>query len=541
MFNRKRILALILTAVFVAATIPFIGQVVYAASGSALSAKPSKTAFMMNGQAASVPEAYNVAESNYLQLRGIAALLNSTVAQFDVTWDGTYAVIETGKPYTGTANPATLADTTDVRKSNTQFKIDGKLVSFDKAYYIDGDTNYLQLREFAEKLNGTGSQFNLYYDEAANQAFIEPGKAYTGVKPTSTVTVYVDGVKFSFPTYVFNGTMCVNVRDIAHSFVGTSKEFNLKWVDYPLEDAREKDDYHIVSEKYVAVGNEMKAISVDFSKATKTPLSGYALWFMSDPWSYRVDNAIFVDFKELAFSMDFEFHQENDTIRIETGKSYHTAAGLEWWKIDPKTLSYLPNEWASQYSFRMLLAKLENEPHPHRFIYDNYTCLEYLKNQPAEAYEGAEDILGNRTPYQRQMEIITWVKNWLVSENIDVSRMTDAQKIMVIKNFWEDERQPYIGDELYKIINPLNTYQLTARECGYKAALADAFMIAMGVRYTFHNLGGDINGTGHAWNGYWDAEAGEYLFFDLGFGHYNMRYEDLWNGSVGDIYILLTT
>ncbi len=50
--------------------------------------------------------------NNCLQLRGIAVLLNGTVAQFNVSWDGTYAVIETGKPYTGTAMPAKLAETT---------------------------------------------------------------------------------------------------------------------------------------------------------------------------------------------------------------------------------------------------------------------------------------------------------------------------------------------------------------------------------------------------------------------------------------------
>jgi hypothetical protein len=153
-----------------------------AAPAPALSASPSKTAFMMNGESVSVPEAYNVEDNNYLQLRGIAMLLNGTAAQFNVTWDGTYAVIETRKPYTGTANPATLALTTNVRKSNTQFKIDGKVVSFDKAYYIDGDTNYLQLREFAEKLNGTSSRFNVYWDSEQSKAVIEPGKPYTGVK-----------------------------------------------------------------------------------------------------------------------------------------------------------------------------------------------------------------------------------------------------------------------------------------------------------------------------------------------------------------------
>ncbi|MPM21759.1 hypothetical protein SDC9_68204 [bioreactor metagenome] len=149
-------------------------------------ATPSKTTFVINGQTVNVPEAYDVNNgNNCLQLRGIAVLLKGTAAQFNVSWDGTYAVIETGKPYTGTANPAALAETTNVRKSTTKFSIDGKVTSFDYAYYIDGNTNYLNLREVGAKLSGTASQFNLYWDGAASQAVIEPGKPYTGVAPTA--------------------------------------------------------------------------------------------------------------------------------------------------------------------------------------------------------------------------------------------------------------------------------------------------------------------------------------------------------------------
>jgi hypothetical protein len=165
---------------FIAGTAPTSAQPT--PTPPALSAAPSKTAFLMNGKAVSVPEAYNVADNNYLQVRGIAALLNGTAAQFNVSWDGSYAVIETGKPYSGTSTPAALAPTTNVRKSATQFKIDGSVVSYDNAYLIDGATNYIQLREFAEKLNGTASQFNVYWDSSLKQAVIEPGNPYTGVK-----------------------------------------------------------------------------------------------------------------------------------------------------------------------------------------------------------------------------------------------------------------------------------------------------------------------------------------------------------------------
>lgn len=66
--------------------------------------------------------------------------------------------------------------------SLTKFVMDGKEVSLDSAYLID-NSNYLQLRSVAELLNGTKSQFNVYWDNDLRQAVIETGKPYTGTAP----------------------------------------------------------------------------------------------------------------------------------------------------------------------------------------------------------------------------------------------------------------------------------------------------------------------------------------------------------------------
>ena len=66
--------------------------------------------------------------------------------------------------------------------SQTAFFMDGKKITFDSAYEIDG-SNYIQLRSVATMLNGTKSQFNVYWDESLRQAVIEPGMPYTGAKP----------------------------------------------------------------------------------------------------------------------------------------------------------------------------------------------------------------------------------------------------------------------------------------------------------------------------------------------------------------------
>jgi hypothetical protein len=172
----------------------------YTSAAETLVASPSKTTFVMNGAPIAISQAYSINDNNYLQLRAIAVLLNGTDAQFNVSWDGTYAVIETGKPYTEDANPALLEITSNVKPSSTSFKINGNVVTFNNAYLIDGNTNYLQLREVAEKLSGTKSQFNVYWDSNLAQAIIEIGVAYTGTTssfPEATSILTIDEWDYS--------------------------------------------------------------------------------------------------------------------------------------------------------------------------------------------------------------------------------------------------------------------------------------------------------------------------------------------------------
>lgn len=145
-----------------------------------VTAEPSQTRFVMDGKPVSVTAAYTINGTNYLQIRAIAAMLNGTAAQFDVGYDGQYAVIEPGKPFSGTVTATKLQKTTDVQKSGTKFKMNGEVFTFSDARLIDGGTNYIQLREFAQKLSGTASQFNVYWDDTARQAVIQPGVPYTG-------------------------------------------------------------------------------------------------------------------------------------------------------------------------------------------------------------------------------------------------------------------------------------------------------------------------------------------------------------------------
>ncbi len=162
-----------------------------------VSATPSKTDFVVKGKSRNtvmdapqlVTLAYTINQTNYLQLRAIAVLLNRTQSQFDVGWDGQYAVIEPGKPFSGSVTGTKMQNTKNVQTSDIKFKMNGEVFSFADARLINGNTNYIQLREFAQKLSGTASQFNLYWDSVEGQAIIQPGVPYTGTKYEVPVAV----------------------------------------------------------------------------------------------------------------------------------------------------------------------------------------------------------------------------------------------------------------------------------------------------------------------------------------------------------------
>jgi hypothetical protein len=70
-------------------------------------AMQSQTKLFLDGKETSLSSAYVIDESNYLQLRSVAQMLNNTKSQFNVYWDEArkVAVIETGKSYSGQKSP----------------------------------------------------------------------------------------------------------------------------------------------------------------------------------------------------------------------------------------------------------------------------------------------------------------------------------------------------------------------------------------------------------------------------------------------------
>ena len=63
----------------------------------------SKDTFVLDGKEVIFDLAYNIENSNYIQLRSVAAILSGTPSQFNVYWDNDLrkVIIETGVAYTG--------------------------------------------------------------------------------------------------------------------------------------------------------------------------------------------------------------------------------------------------------------------------------------------------------------------------------------------------------------------------------------------------------------------------------------------------------
>lgn len=113
--------------------------------------------------------------------------------------------------------------------------LNGQNVAFD-AYVINGN-NYFKLRDLAYALSGTGKQFEVSWDGAANAIAMTSGQPYTPVggelasKGTGAQTpvpnkskVYLDGTEISLTAYTIQGNNYFKLRDL-----GAALDFCVEW------------------------------------------------------------------------------------------------------------------------------------------------------------------------------------------------------------------------------------------------------------------------------------------------------------------------
>lgn len=175
-----------------------------AASGNTQTAKPSPHAIYVDGTKANVA-AYEINDNNYFKLRDIAAIVNGSEKQFEVSWNNHAQRIDltSGKPYTtvggelgaiGSASKKAESSTAVVYKDNVKIDYTG--------YNID-DNNYYKLRDVCESFNigikwdGANQRVDILTDESyvpEGQEPVEPEEPDENEGKINRNGVWVDGV-----------------------------------------------------------------------------------------------------------------------------------------------------------------------------------------------------------------------------------------------------------------------------------------------------------------------------------------------------------
>ena len=172
-----------------------------AASGNTQTAKPSPHAIYVDGTKASVA-AYEINGNNYFKLRDIAAIVNGSEKQFEVSWNNDAKRIDltSGKPYTivggelgaiGSASKQAETSTAVVYKDNAQMDYTG--------YNID-DNNYYKLRDVCKSFDiginwdAENQRVDILTDENYVDDSQKPEEPDENEGKISRNSVWIDGV-----------------------------------------------------------------------------------------------------------------------------------------------------------------------------------------------------------------------------------------------------------------------------------------------------------------------------------------------------------
>jgi len=139
-----------------------------------LVAVPSATKIVVNGVNVKV-DSYVINGNNYIKLRDLATMVNNTVKNFNVTWDGVNNAINllSTTPYVAVGGEMIIGDGSSKTATPTTSKIyiDSKLVSL-TAYTI-GQNNYFKLRDVMQAFN-----IAVGYDSATHTATLDTSNDY---------------------------------------------------------------------------------------------------------------------------------------------------------------------------------------------------------------------------------------------------------------------------------------------------------------------------------------------------------------------------
>ena len=141
----------------------------------ALTATPTASKVLVDGQNVAF-DAYNISGNNYFKLRDLAYVLDGSVKQFSVSWDGANNAIalKSGEGYTVVGGEMATKGTAAVTPKATTSRItkNGSLIAL-KAYNIGGN-NYFKLRDIGEAFD-----FDVSWNNDVKTIMIDTASTYT--------------------------------------------------------------------------------------------------------------------------------------------------------------------------------------------------------------------------------------------------------------------------------------------------------------------------------------------------------------------------
>lgn len=137
-------------------------------------ASPSSTNLIVNGKNAAT-DAYSIGGNNYIKLRDLAAMVNNTEKNFEVTWDGAKNAINllSNQAYTPVGGEMAMGDgqSKSASRTNSKIFVDGGEVVM-TAYNIGGN-NYFKLRDVMQIFN-----ISVGWDGATSTAALSTNEGY---------------------------------------------------------------------------------------------------------------------------------------------------------------------------------------------------------------------------------------------------------------------------------------------------------------------------------------------------------------------------
>lgn len=119
--------------------------------------------------------AYNIAGSNYLKLRDVAAIMSGKKKQFNIDYNAErkLIIVETGKPYTKLESDLKPIEEASAKAilSEKEIILNGDDEDIDTAFI--NESNYVKLRDIAKIAN-----FYVGYDEASQTVILKSDEAY---------------------------------------------------------------------------------------------------------------------------------------------------------------------------------------------------------------------------------------------------------------------------------------------------------------------------------------------------------------------------